>query len=140
MPKLSVIVPIYNVEKFLPECIESAVNQPFESENDFEVILVNDGSPDNCLSICREYEKKHGNVRVVNQANAGVSAARNAGLDLATGEYVCFLDGDDCFLPGALPPLVSAAEAHDVDMLSFSACSGTDFEKSRASAKTGGGD
>lgn len=140
MPTLSIIVPIYNVEKFLPECIESVINQPFENEDEFELMLVHDGSPDNCLSICREYEKRHKNVCVIDQPNAGVAAARNAGLEHASGKYVCFLDGDDCLLPGVLPSLVRSAESNDVDMLSFSACTGTNFAEKCIGQENGGGE
>lgn len=90
--KCSCIVPIYNVEKYLPQCIESILNQ---THSNFELILVDDGSPDNCGKICDEYEKKDNRIAVIHKKNGGVSAARNAGLDAATGEYICFSDSDD---------------------------------------------
>lgn len=90
--KFSVIIPVYNVEKYLQECVESVLNQSFR---DFEIILVDDGSTDQSGSICDTYQEKHTNVKVVHQANKGVSAARNAGIRLASGEYLYFLDGDD---------------------------------------------
>ena len=92
MPRLSIIVPIYNVEKYLPRCIESILNQTFK---DFELILVNDGSTDSSYEILKEYENKYDNFRVINQKNGGLSAAKNAGIKIAKGEYIAFLDSDD---------------------------------------------
>ena len=92
MPKISLIVPIYNIEECVEECIESILNQTFK---DFEVILVDDGSTDNSLNICRKYEKKDTRITVVHKKNGGLSDARNAGIDKACGEYLCFIDGDD---------------------------------------------
>lgn len=91
-PKLSVIVPIYNVEKYLPHCIQSIINQVYQN---LEIILINDGSTDLCLSICQLYEKRDSRIIVVNKTNGGLSSARNAGLDIATGDYVAFVDSDD---------------------------------------------
>lgn len=92
MPELSIIVPIYKVEKYLPKCIESILNQSF---TDFELILVDDGSPDHCGLICDEYAGKDSRVKVIHQNNQGVSAARNAALDVAEGKYLGFVDADD---------------------------------------------
>ncbi len=92
MPKISVIVPVYNVEKYLNRCVDSILNQTFE---DFELILVNDGSPDNCGNICDEYAQKDNRVKVIHKKNGGVSSARNAGIDTAQGEYIMFVDSDD---------------------------------------------
>lgn len=90
--KFSVIVPVYKVEAYLPECVESILSQSF---GDFEVILVDDGSPDRCPAICDAYAERDGRVRVIHQANKGVSAARNNGLFAARGEYIVFVDSDD---------------------------------------------
>ena len=90
---VSIIVPIYNVEKYLSKCIDSILAQTY---NDIEVILVDDGSPDNCPKICDEYAQKDNRVIVIHQKNAGVSAARNAGLKAAHGEYIGFVDPDRC--------------------------------------------
>lgn len=90
--KFSVIVPVYNVEKYLQECVDSVLNQSFR---DFEIILVDDGSTDQSGIICDTYQAKHTNVKAVHQVNKGVSAARNTGVRLASGEYLYFLDGDD---------------------------------------------
>lgn len=92
MPKISVIVPVYNVEKYLNRCVDSILNQTFE---DFELILVNDGSPDNCGNICDEYAQKDNRVKVIHKKNGGVSSARNVGIDIAQGEYIMFVDSDD---------------------------------------------
>ncbi|MBQ4573418.1 MAG: glycosyltransferase family 2 protein [Clostridia bacterium] len=98
-PCISVIVPVYNAEKYLRECIESILNQTFR---DLELILVDDGSPDNCCKICDEYAEKDNRVIVFHQENRGVSAARNLGIDNAQGEYITFVDSDDYIMPYAL--------------------------------------
>lgn len=92
MPKLSIIVPVYKVEKYLAKCIESILSQTFK---DFELILVDDGSPDHCGFICDEYAKKDPRIKVLHQKNKGVSAARNAALNIAKGTYLGFVDADD---------------------------------------------
>lgn len=95
-PKVSVIVPVYKVEKYLPECIESVLAQTF---TDFELILVDDGSPDNSGKICDDYAARDPRIRVFHKENGGVSSARNLGLDNARGEWVAFVDGDDLLKP-----------------------------------------
>lgn len=92
MPVFSVIVPVYNAEKYLKKCIESILNQTF---TDFELILVNDGSQDRSRDICDEYAKKDSRISVIHKKNSGVSSARNAGIDIAKGEYISFIDSDD---------------------------------------------
>ena len=92
MPKVSVIVPVYNVEKYIGRCIESILAQTF---TDFELILVDDGSPDKSGTICDEYAKIDSRVRVIHKENGGVSSARNKGLDEARGEWIVFVDSDD---------------------------------------------
>lgn len=92
MPKFSIIVPVYKVEQYLDRCIQSILKQTF---TDFEVILVDDGSPDNCGVICDNYAAKDDRIVVLHQINQGLSAARNNGLDIARGEYICFVDSDD---------------------------------------------
>ena len=91
-PNLSIIVPIYNVEPYLPRCIESILEQTY---TDFELILINDGSPDRCGDIIQEYAKKDKRIVIIHQKNRGVSAARNAGLRIAQGKYIGFVDPDD---------------------------------------------
>ena len=90
--KISVIIPIYKVENYLHRCVESIINQTYDN---LEIILVDDGSPDNCPIICDEYAKKDSRIRVIHKKNGGLSDARNAGLDIATGEYIGFVDSDD---------------------------------------------
>lgn len=92
MSKISVIVPVYNVEKYLDRCIKSILNQTF---TDFELILIDDGSPDNCPKMCDEWAKKDSRIVVIHKENGGVSSARNFGLDKASGEYISFVDPDD---------------------------------------------
>ena len=92
MPQISVIVPVYKVEKYLHECVDSILAQTFR---DFELILVDDGSPDNCGAICDEFAAKDPRFRVFHIPNGGVSHARNVGLDAARGEYITFIDSDD---------------------------------------------
>lgn len=99
MPAISIIIPIYNAEKYLRLCIESILSQQFE---DFELLLINDGSRDGSLEICNEYAAKDGRIKVFDKPNGGVSSARNLGLDNASGEYVMFVDSDDRLAPDAL--------------------------------------
>ena len=92
MPKISVIIPVYNVEKYLAECLTSVVNQTFK---DIEIICINDGSTDNSPKILEEFAQKDRRIKIINQENQGMSCARNAGLAVATGEYITFVDSDD---------------------------------------------
>lgn len=91
-PLISVIVPIYNVEKYLARCVDSIVNQTYKN---LEIILVDDGSPDSCPRMCDDYAKKDSRIKVVHKKNGGLSDARNAGMAVATGEYISFIDSDD---------------------------------------------
>lgn len=92
IPKVSIIVPIYNVESYLDRCMASLLNQTLD---DIEIIMVDDGSPDRCPKICDNYATKDGRIKVIHKKNGGLGFARNSGLDIATGEYVAFLDSDD---------------------------------------------
>ena len=92
MPQISVIVPVYNVEKYIHRCVDSILAQTFK---DFELILVDDGSPDNCGAICDEYAKKDPRIHVIHKPNGGLSSARNAGLNVSCGRYIMFCDSDD---------------------------------------------
>ena len=94
--KVSVILPVYNVSDYLRQCMDSIVGQTLK---DIEIICVDDGSTDDSLAILKEYEAKDQRVKVIQQANAGAGAARNKGLEIATGEYLSFLDSDDFFEP-----------------------------------------
>ena len=95
----SVIVPIYNIEKYIRRCIDSVLLQSFA---DFELILVDDGSPDMCGAICDEYAKKDERIKVIHKENGGLVTARQAGIKVAGGDYIFHLDGDDAILPDAL--------------------------------------
>lgn len=127
---ISVIVPIYNGEKYLPACVESLLNQTYQA---MEIILVNDGSKDSSGEICDGYAERDSRVRVIHQPNQGVSAARNAGLDLAAGKYVAFVDADDYVLPDYLERLHEDLINHDAD---FVACDYQEI-KSADGPKTG---
>ena len=91
-PLISVIIPVYNVEKYIKRCLDSVINQTYEN---LEIILVDDGTPDNSGVICDEYAKKDERIKVIHKENGGLSSARNAGLDIAKGEYISFIDSDD---------------------------------------------
>ena len=94
MPELSVIIPVYNVEKYLRECLDSVVNQTFK---DIEIILIDDGSTDKSLDICKEYAQKDNRIKILKQQNRGAGAARNEGINIANGEYITFVDSDDYY-------------------------------------------
>ncbi|MGN0527793.1 MAG: glycosyltransferase family 2 protein [Eubacterium sp.] len=94
MPLFSIIVPVYNVEKYLNQCVESIVNQTYSN---FEIILVDDNSPDNCPALCDEWAEKDSRIKVIHKANGGASSARNAGIDASTGDYILFVDSDDFY-------------------------------------------
>lgn len=106
MPKISVIVPVYKAEAYLADCIDSILSQTF---SDLEVILVDDGSPDNCYAVCQDYARKDSRVRVLRQENRGQAAARNHAMTLAAGEWICFVDSDDLIHPQMLELLYEAA-------------------------------
>ncbi len=112
-PKISVIVPVYKVEPYLRKCLDSIVNQTYRN---LEIILVDDGSPDNCGAICDEYAAKDERILVIHQANAGVSAARNAGLDVMTGEYINYVDSDDWLELDTFEYLIKLVEKYDADV------------------------
>jgi len=113
-PKISVIVPVYNVEKYLRECVDSVLAQTF---SDFELILVDDGSPDNSGKICDEYASKDSRVRVFHKTNGGVSSARNLGVENARGEWIMFVDSDDMICADALVVLFPWTKFADVDLV-----------------------
>lgn len=114
MPKVSIIVPIYNVEKYLDRCMQSLVNQTLK---DIEIILVDDGSPDNCPQMCDEYAQKDNRIKVLHKQNAGLGFARNSGLEIATGKYVAFVDSDDYVDTSMYETLYIRAETINVDVV-----------------------
>lgn len=111
---VSVIIPIYNTEKYLRQCVNSVLAQTY---SDLEIILVNDGSPDKCGDICNEYAATDSRIVVVHKENGGLSDARNAGLDVATGEYIYFLDSDDYIETDAIERLVRFMEGEEADIV-----------------------
>ena len=113
----SVIVPIYKVEKYLVRCIDSVLNQNFE---DFELILVDDGSPDACPEICDSYAEKDQRIKVIHKENGGLVSARQAGIEIAKGDYIFNLDGDDAMTPDALMSAYEIIKETDADIVSFS--------------------
>lgn len=120
-PKISIIVPIYKCEQYIHRCINSILNQTF---SDFELILVNDGSPDNCGEICEEYAKKDTRIKVIHQKNQGQSAARNNGVKEAQSEWIHFVDSDDIIHPKMLETLYKAVIDNNVKISMCSAFEG----------------
>ena len=116
MVEISVIIPVYNVEGYLEECLESVVNQSF---NDLEIICINDGSTDNSLDILNKYAKMDDRIIIINQENKGLGAARNVGLDNANGDYIYFIDSDDYLELNALNELYHVALNNNVDLIIF---------------------
>jgi glycosyltransferase involved in cell wall biosynthesis len=114
MPIVSVIVPVYKVEKYLRRCVDSILAQTFI---DFECILIDDGSPDNCPAICDEYAARDKRIVVLHQENGGVTSARARGVQAANGEYICFVDSDDSLPENALYLLYERAKLYNLDIL-----------------------
>lgn len=114
-PLISVIVPIYKVEQYLPRCVDSILNQTYSN---IEVILVDDGSPDNCGQICDKYAEKDSRVIVIHRVNGGLSAARNSGINICKGEYIGFVDSDDCIHPQMYELLLQDIQKYNT-LLSF---------------------
>lgn len=120
--RLSIIIPVYNVEKYISKCLESVIEQDID-HNDYEIIVVNDGSPDDSFKIAQDFAKRNTNIKLLDRVNGGVSSARNAGLDLAKGKYIYFLDSDDYLLPNSLKKILNTCETHDLDILTFGSAS-----------------
>lgn len=118
MKKLSVIVPIYNVEQYLRRCVDSIINQTYSN---LEIILVDDGSPDNCGKICDEYASIDNRIIVIHQKNGGLSAARNAGMNISSGDYIGFVDSDDYISNDMYKDLIGIMERNDLDIVSCNA-------------------
>lgn len=115
MPKISVIIPVYNAEKYLSRCIDSILNQSF---TDFELLLVNDGSDDHSGEICDDYAKKYSRVKVFHKENGGVSSARNLGLINACGEWITFVDADDYLIVDGLQRYINEIN-ENVDLIIY---------------------
>lgn len=115
-PYFSVILPIYNVEKYLERCVESVLSQNF---TDYEMILVDDGSSDFSPKICDEYEEKYNFIKVIHKKNGGLSSARNAGFEQATGKYILWFDSDDWVEKNTLSLIYNATKESEVDIIKF---------------------
>jgi glycosyltransferase involved in cell wall biosynthesis len=126
MPKVSVIIPVYNVEKYLHACLDSVVNQTL---TDIQIICVDDGSPDCCPQILDEYAAKDQRITVIHQQNAGVSAARNTAYPFLNGEYTLFVDSDDTIEPNLCERAVAVADAEQADTTYFFMDRGPDSQK-----------
>lgn len=113
-PLVSIIVPIYNVEKYLKECIESILNQTYKN---LEIILIDDESPDNCGKICNDYALMDNRIKVIHKKNGGLSDARNAGLEIMTGEYLMFVDSDDYISYDCVEKLYELSVLHNADLV-----------------------
>lgn len=147
MPEVSIIVPVYNVEKYLPKCLDSLVNQTFK---DIEILCVNDGSPDNSLEILNSYAEKDSRVKVISKENGGLFSARHEGMKYINGKYVIFVDSDDWVSENLVEKCISAAGSDNSDIVVFGAFSvrekngkisckrgGYDFSKFRSLANDG---
>lgn len=130
-PLFSIIVPVYNVEKYIRECIESILNQ---TKTEFELILIDDGSTDNCPKICDEYAKMDYRITVIHNKNEGVSFARANGVSISTGKYLIFCDGDDCICDTMLEKISDIISNYEVDVVSYKI---TDLPNNFATMKKG---
>ena len=114
--KVSIIVPIYNVEKYICECVQSLISQSYKN---IEIILVDDSSPDSCGKICDEFAEKDSRITVIHKPNGGAASARNVGIDHATGDYICFVDSDDTVETNYVKTLIDALGDGDMAMCGF---------------------
>ena len=116
MLKLSIIVPVYKVEKYIRSCIESIFMQGLDDE-EFEIIIINDGTPDNSMGVIEDIINQHKNIKVINQENQGLSVARNKGIVAARGEYILMSDSDDLLIYNSLKPLLEKALESKADLV-----------------------
>lgn len=116
MPKVSIVVPVYNVEAYLNRCVSSIVNQTYSN---LEILLIDDGSPDRCPEMCDEWAEKDARIRVIHKKNAGLGMARNTGIDHAVGEYICFFDSDDYVEQNTIELAVELAQKERADLVLF---------------------
>jgi glycosyltransferase involved in cell wall biosynthesis len=122
---ISIIIPVFNVEQYLNECLDSVLSQKLEN---YEVICVNDGSTDSSRHILQQYKQRYNNLSIVDRKNGGLSAARNSGLKVATGKYIFFLDSDDFILPDTVREIINYAEKNNLEVVAFSAATDGGFE------------
>ena len=120
-PLISVIVPVYNVENYLDQCVQSVVNQTYSN---LQIVLIDDGSPDHCPQMCDAWAKKDSRIQVIHQKNQGVSAARNAGLQVAEGDWIGFVDSDDMLPTNAYETILKIAEMKNVELIFYNYYSG----------------
>ncbi len=113
MDLISAIVPVYNVEKYLYRCVDSILKQTYEN---FELILIDDGSPDNCSQMCDELSEKDSRIKVIHQENQGLSAARNSGIKIAKGNYLTFIDSDDWISNTMFEDLINLIKEKNADI------------------------
>lgn len=118
MVKISIIIPMYNVEQYISKCIESTYHQGF-NESEFEIILVDDESPDNSLSLANSIAEQHSNIKIISQKNRGLGGARNTGVQNSKGLYLLFLDADDYLLPNVLKEVIEIASENYLDIIEF---------------------
>ena len=118
-PLVSVIIPVYNVKHYIRECIDSVIHQTYSN---LDIILIDDGSVDGSDSMCDYYKLKDKRIRVIHQENHGLSAARNAGLDVMLGDFVSFLDSDDSFFPDMIQKMVSGIVKTNSDIIACGYC------------------
>lgn len=135
MSLISVIIPIYNVEKYLRQCLDTVINQSYKN---LEIILVDDGSPDGCANICEEYALKDSRIKVIHKSNEGLGYARNTGLKHASGDYIYFLDSDDWIDLNFFECMAGAMESYNADMVicGFNKASGNKIEAHRMVSET----
>ena len=127
MPKFSIIVPVYKVEAYLPKCVESILAQTYQ---DYELLLIDDGSPDNCGALCDRFAAEYPTrIRAIHQPNGGAGAARNHGIALSTGDYLLFVDSDDYISPELLADLAKEAARSDAELYLFGAIVERDGQK-----------
>lgn len=122
--RLSIIVPMYNAANYIRECLDSLLDQGFRND-EYEILIINDGSRDNGLAIAEDYAAHYNNIRIYNQQNRGQSIARNIGIDMALGDYICFVDADDFLVRNRLALLTDIAEKNKVEILTYGILGGT---------------
>lgn len=118
-PLISVIVPVYKVEPYLDRCVQSIVGQTYKN---LEILLVDDGSPDQCPQMCDQWAQRDARIRVIHKENGGLSSARNAGIDAAKGDYLYFVDSDDYIAPSLCERIMDLFAQYDVDIVTFDCC------------------
>ena len=132
MEKISVIIPVYKVEQYLDKCVESVVNQTYKN---LEIILVDDGSPDNCPKMCDEWSTKDNRIKVIHKENGGASSARNKGLDECSGDYVYFCDSDDFIESSCIEKLVDKIQENDVVIMAYNIVVGNEVKEKKYDEK-----